>query len=174
MPFDKTQVKMVTNDNGSIQALYSVFTKPQKGWIVFLVAFTGWFSTLSSFIYFPAITALSTDLNTSIKKINLTITSYLLASAVIPSIVGKAADTSGRRPIFIVTLAVYLAANVGLALQSSFAVLFVLRMVQAAGITGIVIYSIYFRGEKRGADRKIQILGSFCGVRSCCRPCKPR
>lgn len=127
---------MASNDDEAREALYSVFTKPQKRWIIFLVALAGWFSTLSSFIYFPAITALSKDLNIPIEKINLTITSYLIVSAVIPSMVGKAADTSGRRPIYIAILAVYLASNIGLALQSSFPALFVLRMIQAAGVSG--------------------------------------
>lgn len=123
--------------NQSTETMYSAFTKAQKRWIVFLVAFAGWFSTLSSFIYFPAITALSKDLNTPIKMVNLTVTSYLLISAVIPSMAGKASDSSGRRPTYVLTLAVYVAANIGLALQSSFPALFVLRMIQAAGVSGM-------------------------------------
>ena len=128
---------MTIHNDESIQTLCSVFTKPQKVWIVFLVALAGWFSTLSSFIYFPAITALSKDLRTPIEKINLTVTSYLLVSAFVPSIVGKAADTSGRRPMYLITLAIYAATNIGLALQSSFPALVVLRMIQAARVSGM-------------------------------------
>ena len=115
---------------------YSVFTRQQKRCIILLVAVAGWFSTLSSFIYFPAIPALSKALDTPIEKINLTVTSYLLVSAVAPSFVGQVADEFGRRPVFVVILAIYTAANIGLALQSSFTALFVLRMVQAAGVSG--------------------------------------
>jgi MFS family permease len=115
---------------------YSIFTKTQKKWIVAVVAFAGWFSSLSSFIYFPAIPAIATDLGESIEKINLTVTAYLIMSGIFPSIAGDAADTLGRRPVFIVTLAIYVAANVGLALQSSFGLLFFLRMAQSAGISG--------------------------------------
>lgn len=116
--------------------LYSHFTKSQKKWIISLVAFAGWFSSLSGFIYFPAIPFLAKDLNTSIQNINLTVTAYLIMSGIFPALVGSAADTFGRRPVFIVTLAVYVSANVGLALQSSFAVLFFLRMLQSSGISG--------------------------------------
>ncbi|KAI9780424.1 MAG: hypothetical protein M1839_006698 [Geoglossum umbratile] len=115
---------------------YSVFTKWQKRWIVFLTVFAGWFSALSSFIFFPAITALANALHTSIEKLNLTVTSYLIFAAVAPSVVGSWADMSGRRPVYIVTLTIYVAANIGLALQGSFAALFVLRMLQSAGISG--------------------------------------
>lgn len=115
---------------------YSAFSIAQRRWIIALVAFAGWFSSLSSFIYFPAIPSMASDLNVSIERINLTVTAYLIMSGIFPSIVGNAADTVGRRPVFIATLAVYVAANVGLALQSSFGLLFFLRMVQSAGISG--------------------------------------
>lgn len=46
------------------------------------------------------------------------------------------ATTYGRRPVFITTLTIYVAANISLALQSSFGLLFFLRMVQSAGISG--------------------------------------
>jgi MFS family permease len=117
-------------------APYSIFSLPRKRWIVFLVAMAGWFSTLSSFVYFPAITALSESLNVSISKIDITVTSYLVVSAIAPAISGDLADVSGRRPVFIVMLLVYVTANIGLALQHSYVALLLLRMLQSAGISG--------------------------------------
>ncbi len=128
---------MTPAEHAAVDDAYSVFTKRQKRYIIFLVAIAGWFSTLSSFIYFPAIPALSKALDTSVAKINLTVTSYLLVSAVAPSFVGQLADESGRRPVYIVIFAIYTTANIGLALQSTFPALFVLRMIQAAGVSGI-------------------------------------
>lgn len=127
---------MESTDIEPNEPVHSIFTKAQKRWIVFLVAFAGWYSTLSSFIYFPAISLIAEDLKTTVEKIKLTVTSYLIVSAVVPSVVGRAADTAGRRPTYIVILAIYLAANLGLALQSSFPALLMLRMVQAAGVSG--------------------------------------
>ena len=115
---------------------YAAFTKAQKRVIVFLATFAAWFSTLSSFIYFPAIPTLARDLDVSTEHINLTVTSYLLVSAFAPSLVGAIADQLGRRPAYLITLAVYICANVGIALQSSFSALFALRMIQSAGISG--------------------------------------
>ncbi|KAK8081536.1 hypothetical protein PG996_000317 [Apiospora saccharicola] len=114
---------------------YSAFEPWQKRWIIAVVAFGGWFSSLSSFIYFPAIPALAADLGVSVEKINLTVTSYLIMSGIFPALVGNAADKLGRRPVFLATLTVYVAANTGLALQSSFGLLFFLRMMQSAGIS---------------------------------------
>lgn len=134
---------------------YSNFAAWQKNSIIGLAAFAGWFSSISSFIYFPAIPFLAVDLGVTIQQVNLTVTSYLIISGVFPSIMGDAADRFGRRPVFLAGLLVYLAANVGLALQSQFAALFALRMLQSAGISGTfsVAYGVLgdlFTAAERG------------------------
>ncbi|KAF2105811.1 major facilitator superfamily domain-containing protein [Lophiotrema nucula] len=115
---------------------YTTFGPTQRWWIVALVASAGWFSTLSSFIYYPVLPTLARDLHTTIDRINLTITSYMSVSGVAPAIVGDAADMFGRRPLYLFTLGMYLAANIGIALQRSFTALIILRMIQSAGISG--------------------------------------
>ncbi|KAJ4319202.1 hypothetical protein N0V84_006484 [Fusarium piperis] len=114
---------------------YTLFTKNERRWIVAMIALAGWFSTLSSFIYYPAIPVVADDLGSSIAMIDLTVTSYLAVSAIAPAVVGDAADTFGRRPLYAVTLTLYLAANVGVALQHSAVALLLLRMLQSAGIS---------------------------------------
>ncbi|OQE01709.1 hypothetical protein PENVUL_c041G04369 [Penicillium vulpinum] len=132
----ETENSRETTSASSESLPYSAFSISQKIWIIALVGFAGWFSSLSSFIYFPAIPSIASDLDVSIERINLSVTAYLIMSGIFPSIVGNAADTLGRRPVFIVTLALYVGAKIGLALQSSFGLLFFLRMVQSAGISG--------------------------------------
>lgn len=72
----------------------------------------------------------------SVELINLTLTSYLLVAGIAPSIVGDVADHSGRRPIYLVTFAIYFVANVGLAVQRKYTALLLLRMVQSIGSSG--------------------------------------
>lgn len=129
---------MVYEDGSSTDTgpVYSAFTRRQKNAIIGLAAFAGWFSSVSSFIYFPAIPSIAKDLNQSTENINLTVTAYLIVSGIIPSIIGNAADRFGRRPVLILALTVYLGSNIGLALQSSFGLLFFLRMLQSAGVSG--------------------------------------
>jgi len=115
---------------------YSTFAKAEKRLICFLIAFAAMFSPLSSFIYYPAITSLSKDLHVSIELINLTITSYMIVSGIAPAVIGDLADITGRRWIYILTLLIYCAADVGLALQRSWPALLVLRMVQSVGSSG--------------------------------------
>lgn len=115
---------------------YSAYFKRQKNIIIGFAAFAGWFSSISSFIYFPAIPVLAKDLDESTEKINLTVTSYLIVSGFFPTLVGDAADRFGRRPVFLAALTIYLCANIGLATQSTFGLLLFLRMLQSAGISG--------------------------------------
>jgi hypothetical protein len=73
---------------------HSVF-KNQKRRIVLLVAFAAVFSPLSSFIYHLARNALADDLHVSLNRIDLTMTSYMGVSGVIPTVVGGMADRLG-------------------------------------------------------------------------------
>ncbi|MCJ1337330.1 hypothetical protein MMC09_002612 [Bachmanniomyces sp. S44760] len=142
--------------------LYSVFSLTQKRCIVSLIAFAAWFSTLSSFIYFPAIPLLASDLRVSIEKIDLTVTSYLVISGLAPSIIGEYADHVGRRPVIMVVLLIYVVTNVGLALQTSFEALFVLRMLQSAGISGAFSIAYGVVADLASPAER----GSFVGIAS--------
>jgi sugar phosphate permease len=118
------------------QPPYSHFTKRQKRLIVFIITFAATFSPLSSFIFFPAINALSASLYVSVEKVNLTITSYMIVAGIAPAIIGDMADMTGRRIVYLLTIGLYCVANVGLAVQNSWTALFVLRMLQSAGGAG--------------------------------------
>ncbi|KAI4106604.1 MAG: hypothetical protein L6R37_002105 [Teloschistes peruensis] len=115
---------------------YSSFRTRSKRWIAVAAFIGATYSGLSSFIYYPALAPLATDLHTSIQLINLTIKSYLIVSGIVSSIIGDLTDRTGRRPLYLVAFTVYFAANVGLALQNSYAALLVLRMVQSAESSG--------------------------------------
>ena len=100
------------------------------------------FSTMSSFVYLPALVPISADLNVSLFLINLTVTSYLVVAGVAPAFMGDMADQNGRRPVYILMFSLMIAANVGMALQTSFPALLVLRMVQSAGSSGNISPSL--------------------------------
>ena len=115
---------------------YSIFNPMQRAFIVFFVAGAAAFSTLSSMIYFPAISSVAKDLHISVDDVNLSVTVYMVAAAVTPVIAGDAADAFGRRPVFIIALTIYLAANIGLAVQRNFGALMGLRVLQSVGVSG--------------------------------------
>lgn len=100
--------------------IYSVFSRNQKRFIVFMAAWAGFFSPVSGNIYFPALNPLAQDLNVSNTLINLTLTSYMVChrqntkimppiltmilvqifQGLAPSFFGDFADIAGRRPAY--------------------------------------------------------------------------
>lgn len=58
---------------------YSAFTISQRRFIVFMASWAGFFSPVSSQIYFPALNTLAQDLHVSNSLINLTLTSYMVS-----------------------------------------------------------------------------------------------
>ena len=117
---------------------YSVFGLHQKRYIVFMAAFAGLFSSLSANMYFPALNSLSAALHVSDELIALTLTSYMVFQGLAPTIYGDLADMTGRRPVYILGFVIFIAANVGLALQNSYAALFILRCLQSTGSSGTI------------------------------------
>lgn len=82
---------------------------------------------------------LATHFHVSIQAINLTITLYIIFQAISPLLFATASDSFGRRPILLVTYAVYTVASLGLALnKNSYAALLVLRAVQSLGASAVL------------------------------------
>lgn len=118
--------------------LHSVFSSRTKTLIVCMTSLGSLFSPLSSFIYLPALNLLASDLHVSNASINLTVTSYMIFQGLAPMFFGDLSDMAGRRPAYIITFSIYFCANLGLALQSNYAALFVLRALQSTGSSGTI------------------------------------
>lgn len=114
---------------------YSIFSRGEKRSIGSVAYFGAMFSTLSSYIYFPALAPMASDLGVSLTPISLTVISYLIVAGIAPAFMGDLADQGGRRPAYILMFALALGSNIGLALQNSYPLLLVLRTVQSAGIS---------------------------------------
>ncbi|OAQ98412.1 hypothetical protein LLEC1_06232 [Akanthomyces lecanii] len=111
------------------------------------------------FIFFPIIPFLATDLHESTERINLTVTSYLVASGVFPYIIAGLSDVYGRKPVFVTALGAYVAVNSGLALQRSFGVLLGLRLLQAAAISASFAFSYGVLGDVTTSTERGEYIG---------------
>lgn len=93
---------------------------------------------------------------------------YKICQAVAPTFVGGFSDRWGRRPAVIACFLVFVAANTGLALQTSYPALLVLRMVQSSGSSGTtsissgLVSDVATRAE-RGSYIGLAALGSSLG-----------
>ncbi|KAK5046169.1 hypothetical protein LTR84_008626 [Exophiala bonariae] len=169
---DSIPVEPLATMASAATPIYSVFTKHQKRFIVFMAAWAGFFSPVSGNIYFPALNPLAKDLNVSNTLINLTLTSYMIFQGLAPSFFGDFADIAGRRPAYAVCFAVYIVANIGLALQDNYAALFVLRCIQSTGSSATIamcsavvadVATPAERGKYMGAAFSGSLLGPAIG-----------
>ncbi|KAL2437177.1 MFS-type transporter clz19 [Exophiala dermatitidis] len=162
------QVQRTTTSASWAGPVHSVFTKNQKRFIVFMAAWAGFFSPVSANIYFPALNPLAQDLHVSDTLINLTLTSYMIFQGLAPTFFGDFADAAGRRPAYAVCFIVYIAANIGLALQNSYAALFLLRCLQSSGSSATIamcsaVVSDIATAAERGKYMGLTLGGSLLG-----------
>ncbi|KAK5631593.1 hypothetical protein RRF57_007307 [Xylaria bambusicola] len=119
----------------AIARAHSVYTSREKRLIVIAAAFGGLFASWTAQIYLPALNNAARDLHTSTKKINLTVTSYMVFQGVTPIFISGYADAMGRRPIYIICFVLYIVVDVALALTDSYGSLLALRSVQSITIS---------------------------------------
>lgn len=144
----------------SASALHHIYLNTKISTFVRLLHSCSLFYVIFFHIYFPATTAIAGSLQVSVQSTNFTITSYQIVSGIAPSIFATLADEVGRRPMLLLTLTLYLGANVGLALTQQYVALVVLRCLQSVGAssTYAIAYGI-IADISIPADR-----GSFVGV----------
>lgn len=161
-------LERTTTTASSLPPLYSIFTRRQKVFIVSMASWAAFFSPISGQIYLPALNTLAHDLSVSNTLINLTLTSYMIFQGLAPTFIGDIADTMGRRPAYAICFVVYIAANIGLALQNSYAALFILRCVQSSGSSGTIamasgVVADIATAAERGAFMGYTLAGSLLG-----------
>jgi multidrug resistance protein len=120
------------------EVAYTVFSTRVKIFIIIMSAISSLFSPVSSLIYLPALDVLADFYHVSVGRINLSVTTYMIMQGLAPMFFADMADQMGRRPVYILTLCIYLVANIALALQSNYAALLVLRALQSTGSSGVI------------------------------------
>jgi len=120
---------------------YSIFSPRAKTFILVLVSISSLISPFGATTFYPALDVLAAQLHVTPSQINLSLTTYMIAQAIAPALIAGMSDTSGRRLSFIICFVIFVVANIGLALQTNYAALLVLRMVQAFGCSAAIALS---------------------------------
>lgn len=116
----------------------SIFSRREKYVIVVLGGLSGFWSSISSPIYVPALSQIEDSFNINESQANITIVVYSVFQGLGPNLFANLADSMGRRPIVLACLFMYVLASVGLALNSNFIGLVILRCIQAFGISSTI------------------------------------
>jgi multidrug resistance protein len=136
-------------------APYTIFNRHTRFFILVSVSISSLISPLGATTFYPALDVLAKDLHVTPTLINLSLTTYMvrciiastsrsltpgpqIAQGIAPSIIAGMSDNSGRRLSFIMCFVIFAIANIGLALQTNYAALLVLRMVQAFGSSAAI------------------------------------
>lgn len=123
----------------------------------FIILILGSLATISPFsidMYLPGFPTIASDLNTTIDKVQLSLTSYLIGICLGQILYGPLLDRFGRKIPLYVGLALYVVASIGCALTSSVDSLIMMRFFQAmGGCVGLVasqaLVSDIFPANKR-------------------------
>ncbi|KAL4915525.1 major facilitator superfamily domain-containing protein [Aspergillus aurantiobrunneus] len=113
---------------------YTIFTPRGTLFIVLIVGFATIAVPLTATVYFPLLATLEVQFNALSQAINMTLTIYIIFQALSPAVFGPLSDATGRRPVYLITLAIYVLANLGMALNKhNYAVLLLFRAFQSLG-----------------------------------------
>lgn len=123
----------------------------------FLILILGALATISPFsidMYLPGFPRIATDLNTTIDKVQLSLTSYLIGISLGQMLYGPLLDRFGRKAPLFGGLILYVIASLGCALTDSVDSLIAMRFLQAmGGCVGLVasqaLVSDLFPANKR-------------------------
>jgi hypothetical protein len=141
--------------------VYSAFSPGRKRFILGVTTIAGFFGPFAGNIYLPALPVLQKEFGVSVTAINASVTVFMAVFAVGVSLLqplfylfqvledllihsqpllwASHSDWKGRRPLYIISLAIYIISNILLAaVPSNYAALMILRVVQAFGSSAVV------------------------------------
>ncbi|KKY19694.1 putative dityrosine transporter [Diplodia seriata] len=117
---------------------YSAFSLSTRRLILGLVTAAGFLGPLCGAIYLPSLPLFEDIFHTSTTGINASVTLYMVVFAVAPLFWAAAADHWGRRPVYTISLAIFISSNILLAaVPANIAALFILRILQALGSSAV-------------------------------------
>ena len=106
--------------------------------IVTLILIAG-ISALNMSIFLPSLAAMTTYYQTDYAIMQLAVSGYLAATALLQIVIGPISDKYGRRIVTLVALAIFIVASFGAYLATDIGTFLMFRMLQAAVATGIVL-----------------------------------
>src|SRR5262249_27650796 len=113
--------------------------RPDTFALTALLAFLTSFGPLSVDLYLPSMPAIAEALAAPPAHVQLTISLYLVGFAIGQIIYGPISDRVGRKPVIIISFALYCAATLICLVAASIAVLVAGRFLQALGVSGAVV-----------------------------------
>ncbi|RKP13290.1 major facilitator superfamily domain-containing protein, partial [Piptocephalis cylindrospora] len=144
------------------------FSAMRKNCILAIVAFAGILGPLTSTVFLPAIRDLQRDLHTTLTIVNLCISLFVLFMCTSPFVWAPLSEMIGRKPIFLISTALFTGASAGCALSPSAGLFVPMRVLQAIGsasgqVVGAGVIADIFEAKERGTRMGIFFMGPLLG-----------
>ncbi|KAK4460448.1 putative transporter [Cladorrhinum samala] len=161
--------KPPSGDGGKPAEPYTEFSPWRRKFILAVITTAGFFGPLAGGIYLPALPVLTKEFNATPTAINVSVTVFMATFAVGPLFWSTFADWKGRRPLYLISLFIYIVANILLAaVPANYGALVFLRIVQAFGSAAVVSMGAGTVADITGPKRRafamsIFLMGPQCG-----------
>lgn len=151
---------------------YTIFYSHDKLLLIIVLSLVGFWSAISSPIYFPALPTVTNYFHITPSVLNISVVCYLIFQGIAPTISSNLADTFGRRPVILASIIIFCAACIAISQTNVYWLLALLRCVQAAGIAPVFSISSGVagdictpanRGGMVGAVSGLQLVGNGIG-----------
>lgn len=122
-----------------------------------LVAMAG-VQALATSIFLPSLAHMAEDFGVSYGTMQLSVSLFFVASAILQVALGAVADAVGRRPVLLWSFAGFVAATLGCLLATDIVVFLLCRMAQAVAVAGLVLGRAIIR-DSAGPERSASLIG---------------
>ena len=146
------------------KAPYTVFESTDKLLLIIVLSLVGFWSAISSPIYFPALPTLTKYFNTTPSVMNISVVAYLIFQGIAPTISSNLADTFGRRPVILGSIIVFCAVCIAISQTNVYWLLALLRCFQAAGIAPVFAISSGVAGDICTPANRGGMVGAVSGL----------
>ncbi|KAB8254580.1 major facilitator superfamily domain-containing protein [Aspergillus pseudonomiae] len=133
---------------------------------ILFTSFTSFGMVLCMFatnIILPAMPVMGDEYHMSSAMINLIITSYMVIQGISPALLSIISDVHGRCLAWMLALSLYTVANVGLALQTDFVALVLLRCLQSIGSSCAIPFGFAVAADITSPSERGRFIGPMHG-----------
>lgn len=104
-------------------------------------------SVLTLNMFLPSLPTMTRAMDTGAGLMALSVSGYMLVSAVLQIFLGPVSDRLGRRPVMLFGMAVYVLASIGCTLAQDITTFLIFRMAQGVVVVGTVLSSAIIRDQ---------------------------
>jgi len=117
--------------------------------------------SLAQSLYVPLLPDLQRDLHASLSLVNLTVTLFTIAMAVMQVVLGPVVDRNGRKKILIPSMIVYVLATIGCMVSSSIDMLLVFRVIQGIGAAAVPLVAATMIGDVFEGKERAESMAAY-------------